>query len=460
MNVSPELIERYDRPGPRYTSYPTAVEFDASFPEAEYRAHLARASLPTQEPLSLYVHLPFCRKRCSFCGCNVVITDKQDVVEKYLGYLHREIEMLSAQLGDRRIVTQYHWGGGTPTYLSEAQMQALHAKVAEHFSIDPQGELSVEADPRVTTRGQLEMLRSLGFNRLSLGVQDFDAEVQAAINRTQDVDATKALFFYARERGFESINVDLVYGLPMQTRGGFTKTLEHLTQMRPDRVALYSYAYVPWLKGNQKRIEVSQLPQPRAKLGLFCLARNALVDAGYRSIGMDHFALPNDEMARASEDGTLHRNFMGYTVENGTDMVGVGVSAIGDVRGAFVQNEKKLSRYYSALDEGRFPIERGYRLDADDEVRRAVIAELMCNFRIPIPAIERRFDLEFAAYFADELDNLRAPGGPVEDGFVELHPERIDVVGNGRLFVRNVAMLFDAHLDARQAGRPRFSQTV
>ena len=460
LPVSVELLQRYDRPGPRYTSYPTAVEFDEGFSQAEYREHLARANQTPDQALSLYVHLPFCRDRCSFCGCNVIITSQREVVDRYLDHLHREIDLLAAHLPDRRRVTQYHWGGGTPTQLEADQMLALQAKVTEHFEIAPDAEVAVEADPRVTSHEKLDLLRELGFNRLSLGVQDLDPKVQAAINRTQDVGTTIALFEHARRIGFGSINIDLIYGLPLQTQTAFRRTVDQVIAMRPDRLALYSYAYVPWIQRNQKRIDPDQLPEPAAKLELFCVARNALIEAGYEAIGMDHFALPQDEMAQASRDRVLHRNFMGYTVKMGTDMIGVGTSAIGDVAGAFAQNTKKLNRYYAALETGRFPIERGYRLDDDDQIRRAVIAEIMCNFRVRIPEIEERFGIDFHEFFRHELGELMAEDGPVAHEFVRLTPDRIDVVGHGQLFVRNVAMIFDTHLRRRRSEQPVFSRTV
>lgn len=458
--VTVELLRKYDRPGPRYTSYPTAVEFSESFTERDYRDHLAAANRAAGEPLSLYVHLPFCEERCSFCGCNVVVTKKHHVAAGYLQYLHREIDMLAACLPDRRRVSQYHWGGGTPTYLSVEEIAALHRKIESHFEIEPDGEIAIEVDPRVTTLEQMDLLRSLGWNRLSMGVQDFDLAVQEAVNRVQSVEETRRIFDHGRALGFHSINIDLIYGLPLQTPEQFGTTVDVVIGMRPDRVAVYSYAYVPWIKGNQKKIDPQQLPTADAKLELFCVARNKFLDAGYVAIGMDHFALPGDEMAEASRSRTLHRNFMGYTVKMGSDMLGVGTSAIGDVSGAFAQNEKKLSTYYQALDAGKFPIERGYRLDDDDRLRREVIAQIMCNFHLRKAMIEQRFGVRFDQYFARELAELAAADGPVDHGFVELHPDRLEVVGNGRLFVRNVAMVFDRYLRQKSGDQPVFSRTV
>ena len=451
------LIRRYDRPGPRYTSYPTAVEFNAAFDETAYRAQLSRAAA-SDDPLSLYLHLPFCEERCSFCGCSVIITKKHEVAEHYLEYLRRELDMLAAALGSRRRVVQYHWGGGTPTYLSIAQMKALQAVVTERFEIQPGAEVAIEVDPRVTTLEQLSLLAELGFNRLSFGVQDFTPEVQVAVNRIQSEALTRALFEEARRLGFHSINLDLIYGLPFQTRASFGRTVDAVVSMRPDRVAVYSYAHVPWIRGNQKKIDPADLPEPERKVELFVEAMERFRAAGYQQIGMDHFALPDDELARASAAGTLHRNFMGYTTRPAPDLVAAGVSGIGDVSSAFAQNTKKLSAYYAAIDGGRFPIERGYMLDDDDRVRRAVISTLMCNFRVNLRDIESRFGIVFPAYFARELDELSA--GAAADGFATLATDRIEVTPLGRLFVRNIAMVFDRYLRERPAGKPVFSRTV
>jgi oxygen-independent coproporphyrinogen III oxidase len=458
FDVTVDLLRKYDRHGPRYTSYPTAVEFHPRFDATAYRAHLAEAASNPGHPLSLYVHLPFCEERCTFCGCMVVITKKRDVAATYLEYLKREIAMLGAALSGRRRVVQYHWGGGTPTYLSPAQMADLHEAVATHFDIDPDGEAAIEVDPRVTTFEQLDLLRRLGFNRLSMGVQDFTPAVQAAVNRVQPVEMTRALFDHARGLGFASINVDLIYGLPLQTRASFATTVDTVLAMRPDRVAVYSMALVPWLRAHQKRLPMADLPGPEAKLELFVEALRRFVAAGYRQIGMDHFALPDDELAKASEAGRLHRNFMGYTTRPAPDMVGVGVSSIGDVSGAFAQNVKPLAAYYDALDAGRFPIERGHRLDRDDHVRRFVITELMCNFRVRQADLCERFGVAFPLYFALEIDELLR--GPVADGFLRITSDGLEVTANGRLFVRNIAMHFDRYLRHTTSAAPAFSKTI
>ena len=453
-----DLLRRYDKPGPRYTSYPTAVEFHDGFREGEYRARLADAARAVDDPLSVYIHLPFCRERCSFCGCMVIITKKHEVAARYLDYLEREIVMLADALAGRRRVVQYHWGGGTPTYLSVAEMESLHAAVTRYFDVQPGAEVGVEVDPRVTTTEQLAVLRQLGFNRVSLGVQDFTPEVQEAVNRIQPEDLTRRLFDDARRLGYESINIDLIYGLPLQTPESFGRAVDAVVSMRPDRVAAYSYAHVPWIRGNQKRIDPAMLPTGERKLELFGAVMDRFLAAGYVQIGMDHFALPHDDLARASAARRLHRNFMGYTTKPATDMVGLGVSAIGDVAGAFVQNTKKLSTYYADLDAGRFPVERGYLLDADDRLRRALITELMCNFRVDPAALEARFNIAFDDYFAAELRELAA--GPMADGLIERQSDGFEVTAPGRLLVRNIAMIFDRHLRARTAQTPVFSRTI
>lgn len=453
------LIERYDRPGPRYTSYPTAVEFHSGFGDEEYRARLAVAGAARDQPLSLYVHLPFCESRCAYCGCAVVATRKHEVAATYLGYLEREIAMLAAALGERRRVVQYHWGGGTPTYLSVEQIARLDAIVERHFDVAPDAERAIEIDPRVTTREQIALLRRLGFNRLSFGVQDFAPAVQQAIQRHQTEAETRDLFWAARETGFDSINFDLVYGLPKQTVRSFESTLDAVIELLPDRIAIYSYAHVPWLRPNQKAIDPLDLPDAQVKRQLVGSAIKILSTAGYESIGMDHFARPDDELAAASREHRLHRNFMGYTTRLAPDSVAVGVSAIGDAAGAFSQNHKSLARYYEAIDAGRFPVERGYALTEDDRLRRFVIAELMCNFQVDRTEVRDRFGVDLREYFAAELDTLGGTDGPVADGLLEAPPEGLRVTPRGRLFVRNICMAFDRYLGAHQ-GRPVFSRTI
>lgn len=453
------LVRQYDKPGPRYTSYPTAVEFNASFDEAAYRGRLQAAAHHVDQPLSLYVHLPFCEERCSYCGCAMIATRNRQVATKYLPYLEREMALLSEALGDRRRVVQLHWGGGTPTYFTCDELRWLRGAVGRYFDVDPAAECAIEVDPRVTTGEQLQTLRELGFNRLSMGVQDLEAEVQAAIGRHQSENQTRGAYDFARSAGFSSVNVDLVYGLPRQGLASFTRTVDTIVAMRPERIAVYSYAHVPWMRPHQKKILQSDLPTPALKLELIGAATETFLRAGYVAIGMDHFALPDDELAVATRERRLHRNFMGYTTHPAPDVIGIGMSAIGDVCGAFAQNVKKLPAYYTALDEGRFPIERGYALNADDLVRREVITEMMCNFYVDFAAIRARHGVEFASYFASEIEALNEAGGPVTDGLLEIGSDTMTVTARGRLFVRTICMQFDKYLPAHR-GQAVFSRTV
>jgi oxygen-independent coproporphyrinogen-3 oxidase len=453
------LIRQYDRPGPRYTSYPTAVEFHEAFDEQAYRARLEQASALAAQPVSLYVHLPFCAERCSYCGCMMIATSSRAIVDRYLGYLEREIAMLAGRLGERRRIAQLHWGGGTPTHLPVESLRRLHRVLGSHFALDEAAEQAIEVDPRVTTPAQLSVLRELGFTRLSMGVQDFDPAVQEAIGRRQSEELTRDLYGYARSVGFESINLDLVYGLPRQNLATFGRTLGSVVEMAPDRVAVYSYAHVPWLRPHQKRIDTAHLPDAELKFELIGAAVDAFAGAGYLAIGMDHFARPDDDLAAAAREHRLHRNFMGYTTRPATDMIGLGVSAIGDLRGAYAQNAKKLTSYYAALDNGRLPIERGYALSDDDLVRRHVITELMCNFRVERSTVARTFGVDFHDYFGPELEALQAPGGPAGDGFVRVTGDGVEVTGHGRLFVRTVCMVFDRYLATHQGTR-LFSRTI
>ena len=453
-----DLLAKYDRPGPRYTSYPTAIEFHEGFTPQRYLEKLDEAARSPEAPLSLYVHLPFCRERCSFCGCNVIITQKPGVADAYLDDLEREVALVAERLGKRKRVVQYHWGGGTPTYLTVEQMRRVWGFFASRFTLDPGAEIAIEVDPRVTTRRQSELLKELGFNRISMGVQDFDSDVQEAVNRYQTFNQTRDLHLYLRELGMESINFDFIYGLPHQTPKTFRETISLALELRPDRVACYSYAFVPWIKAHQKAIRLEDLPPREVKLELFGIAHELFTGAGYRQIGMDHFALESDSLAVAARERTLFRNFMGYTTHPAKDSIGFGVSSIGDLGGAFAQNTKKLNRYKDALDQGLPPIERGFERSRDDELRRDVIQSLMCNFHLDIRAIEREYQIDFADYFRDSL--ARLDEGPVAHGFVRRNAEEINVTEAGQLFVRNVCMEFDAYLDKREGEKPIFSRTV
>ncbi len=459
FTVTEETLRRFDKPGPRYTSYPTAVEFHEGVGEAAYRDRLGEADTQGQEaPLSLYTHLPFCEHRCLFCGCHVVITPHLDIAAKYLSYLKREIDLAGPLLSERNTVAQLQWGGGTPTYFSPDQLTELYEHIQQYFTFQEGAEIAIEVDPRVTTEEHLDRLVSLGFNRLSMGVQDLTPEVQEAITRGQTAEQTRSLIDYARKVGFtEGINVDLIYGLPRQQLDTFEENLRQIIDMRPDRVAVYSFAYVPWIKGHQKKLDESELPSADLKFQLYLRAMERFLEAGYEPIGMDHFALPDDELAQAARNRRLHRNFMGYTVKPASDMVAFGVSGIGDVQRGYFQNEKKLSTYYEAIDEGRLPVSKGYLLDEDDRIRRYVITQLMCNFQVEKAKVTDLFGLVFDEYFATSMRQLEEP---LDAGFVEVTDDAVTVTDSGRLFVRNVCMAFDRYMEAKRQDKPIFSRTV
>ena len=456
-----ELLRRYDRPGPRYTSYPTAPRFNDAFGEAELReAAMASNGDPIPRRLSLYVHVPFCMSPCFYCGCNRIITRDLARGEAYLARLYREIALV-AELFDRdREVIQLHFGGGTPNFLSPAQLSevvdALRAQF--HFSGHRDRDISIELDPRFIGPAEVAELAQVGFNRASLGVQDFDPAVQAAVNRVQTVEETFAVVDACRANGFRSVNLDLIYGLPLQTREGFGRTLDLVLQARPDRLAVYSYAHLPHMFRPQKQIDEAQLPDAETKLGLLQLAIERLTDAGYVYVGMDHFALPDDDLARAQERGGLHRNFMGYTTHADTDLIGLGVSAISHIGDTFSQNPRDLPSWQIGLDEGRLPVFRGLRLDEDDCLRADLIQRLMCQGQIPVGALERRYLINFADYFSDALDRLHPL---VEDGLVRVEADRITATSRGRLLLRNIAMCFDRYLNQPDApAAPRFSRAI
>lgn len=450
-----DLIRRYDVSGPRYTSYPTADRFHEGFGPAEYRQVLeARRATRPRDPLSLYVHVPFCDTLCYYCACNKVITRDRTRSAKYVRYVAREIDEIASALaapGPRAPVEQLHFGGGTPTYLSRDEMETMFAALRSAFAFAPDIEASIEVDPRKADAAQVAFLGSLGFNRISIGVQDFDPVVQRAVNRLQSVEVTRTVVEAARANGFASVNLDLIYGLPKQTVAGFSTTLDRVIDLSPDRIALYAYAHVPHLFKPQRRIATEELPPPSDKLAILALAVERLGAAGYVYIGMDHFAKPGDDLARAQRERRLHRNFQGYSTKPDCDLVAFGISAIGKIGNAYVQNVRTLDEYYDRLDGGTLPAFRGYALTGDDAIRRDAIGRLMCDFDLPIPEFEARHGVAFSRAFAAELVAL-AP--LVEDGLVEVSPRRIRVTDRGRMVVRAVAMVFDRHLrEARAAAR-------
>jgi oxygen-independent coproporphyrinogen III oxidase len=456
LQVTPELLARYDKPGPRYTSYPTAPQFSTEFGPESYAERLKMANARSGEPLSVYCHIPFCDHRCLYCGCHVIITQRDDVVEKYLNYMKREVDRVTSHMPARRDVVQLHWGGGTPTHLTPDQMEELYAHLLSRFHLLPEAEVAMEVDPRVTTSAHIAAMKRLGFNRLSLGVQDFTPAVQEAVERNQTYEETAALIEEARRAGFTEFNLDLIYGLPLQTVDTFRATVERVVGLRPGRVAVYSYAHVPWIRPQQKRIHEEDLPRPETKFALFAAANEIFTAAGYQRIGMDHFALPEDELARARDRGALTRNFMGYTVRQGTDLVAFGVSGIGEVGGAFVQNVKKLSDYYRVLDTEHLPVDRGYVLNEDDRIRRFVILSLMCNFEVDLDLLRARFGVDYDAYFAPEIGRLEST---IEPGFLRRTPQKLAVTPLGSLFIRNICMVFDRYL-VPSAEKPIYSRTI
>ncbi|MBM5812909.1 MAG: oxygen-independent coproporphyrinogen III oxidase [Gammaproteobacteria bacterium] len=454
------LLRRYDRPGPRYTSYPTAPQFKADFGEAEFRACAARSNGdPIPRPLSLYLHVPFCVSPCFYCACNRIVTRDLSRGAAYVLRLLREIEYVAPLFARDRDVIQLHLGGGTPNFLSPAQIGELLQCLGRqfHFSSSPDRDFSIELDPRTVSAAAIGEYAALGLNRASFGVQDFDPEVQQAVNRIQSVAETLAVMEACRAHGFRSINIDLIYGLPKQTRAGFGRTLEAVIAARPDRLAVYSYAHLPELFKPQRQIEASQLPTPEDKLGLLQLAIERLSAAGYHYIGMDHFALPGDDLAVAQGRGGLRRNFMGYTTHAQTDLIGLGASSISAIGDCFSQNYRDLPDWEAALDAGRLPVWRGLQLSDDDLLRADVIQRLMCQGRIDIALLEDRHDIDFADYFADALRQL----GPLQaDGLVEVGAEAIVATSRGRLLLRIIAMCFDRYLQRPQSQPARFSKAI
>jgi oxygen-independent coproporphyrinogen III oxidase len=440
-----DLIRRYDRNGPRYTSYPTAVQFHTGFGVDAYRKAAALSNAPPLTPLSLYVHVPFCASPCFYCGCNKIITRDTGKAAVYLDYLYREIAMQSPLLDRTRTVEQLHFGGGTPTFLSLKQLAELLDTLHANFGLTSADtrEYSIEIDPRTLTPESLPALAQMGFNRVSLGVQDFDADVQKAVNRVQSVESTLRAIDDAHANGFNSVSVDLIYGLPKQTVASFARTLDTILKARPNRLAVYGYAHMPRMFKPQKRIIEADLPSPATRLQLLGLTIEKLTAAGYVYIGMDHFALPDDELVRAQQAGTLHRNFQGYSTKAECDLLALGVSSIGKLANTYSQNAKTLPEYYAALDAGRLPIQRGLELNHDDLIRRDVIQHIMCQGTLDFAAIEKQFNLNFASYFAAELEQLRPFA---TDGLIDSTPERITVTAAGRLLLRNIAMVFDAYL--------------
>ncbi|WP_295884254.1 oxygen-independent coproporphyrinogen III oxidase [uncultured Thiohalocapsa sp.] len=452
-----DLIKRYDQSGPRYTSYPTAVEFDPAFDAGRY-AEVCRETNASARPLSLYFHIPFCDTVCFYCACNKIATKDRTLVQPYLDRVYQEMAMQSALFDDDRVVEQLHWGGGTPTFISHDQMRELMDQTRRHFKLsdDEHGEFSIEIDPREATRDTVKLLREIGFNRMSLGVQDFDPRVQQAVNRIQSEAETMAVLEAARAEGFRSISIDLIYGLPHQTAESFMGTVERIIAVGPDRLSVFNYAHLPTRFMPQRRINDDDLPRPEVKLEILQATTERLTEAGWLYIGMDHFARPDDELARAQRDGTLYRNFQGYSTHADCDLIGLGVTSIGKVGKTYGQNRRELDAYYEDIDAGRLPVFRGIELNRDDEIRRDVITRLICHFRLDFADVERTWGIDFHDYFGRSLAKL---DGMQQDGLLKVDQHGIGVLPKGRLLIRNICMAFDAYLEAKQ-GPVGFSKVI
>ncbi len=454
VNVPRALLDKYNKPGPRYTSYPTVPVWSADFGGDDYLAALARLADSPDDELSLYMHLPYCMKRCHYCGCNSEVSHDPGDFDSYLDLVEKEVDMIASVIGPGRRAVQVHWGGGTPNYMRPQQLDRAYGILAEVFAIDPAGEISIECDPRLGTPEQLAHLQQIGFNRISMGVQDFDKPVQQAIGRVQSEKRTIGLYHACRELEFDSVNLDMVFGLPKQTSETFARTLDTIIGLGPDRVACFSYAHVPWVKSNQKNIDESLLPDAYAKFDLFQQAIDTFAAAGYDWVGMDHFAKRDDELAVALRERRLHRNFMGYTTRPAPHMLAFGASSISEVAGSFIQNDADLAAYADGISAGRLPVVRGHRLTDDDLLRRAAILNLMCNLELPF-AMEigdSRVDRDLAP----ELERL-APYA--DEGFIEIGSDRVTVTELGRFFIRNICMELDAYL-GRSGDKPLFSKTI
>jgi len=456
MLMDKNTLQKYDVPGPRYTSYPTAPQWSGDV-NADIYALALKAFGRNDKSLSLYIHIPFCEQLCYFCACNKVIRAKdQKVGDEFLNHLFKEIDVVAGHINNRKLIRQLHWGGGTPTYLSEAQIERLFSKIQSVFDIDLKEEIAIEIDPRTVTEEKLRTLRRLGFNRISMGVQDFDDKVQDDINRIQPYDQVAQVHQWCRDLKFESVNYDLIYGLPYQTMDTFKKTVDLVIGLRPDRIALYSFAYVPWLSKPQNKFNLDAIAVHDEKLDIFIQSRENLLAHGYQAIAMDHFALNTDAMAKAFNEGTLYRNFMGYTLRPADEFIGLGPSAIGFLEKTYVQNIKILPEYYEAITQGRLPVERGKQLSQDDQVRQWVINSLMCQFQVDKQLFFDTFGYEFEDYFLNEDKHVH---DCIEDGLITENQQCIQVTDLGKIFIRNVCMGFDYYLKAKN-GHQRFSRTV
>nr|WP_315476445.1 oxygen-independent coproporphyrinogen III oxidase [uncultured Undibacterium sp.] len=451
LEISEELIRRFDSLGPRYTSYPTADRFHTDFNETAYIQYLEqRNQAVNKPPLSLYIHIPFCASLCYYCACNKVITKDRSKSAIYLSYLARELQLVKQHLSTRETISQLHLGGGTPTFLSEDEMRGLMTMLRDNFDFAADAEISIEIDPRTVTAETLQLLADVGFNRTSLGVQDFDEQVQIAVHRIQPYDMVEKCITQSREVGFQSINFDLIYGLPKQSLESFSRTLDQVIALSPARIALYNYAHLPTRFKPQRRINEADLPSAEQRLQIFLMSLRRLLAEGYVYIGLDHFAKPDDSLALAVKDKSLHRNFQGYTTRADCDLIALGLSSIGKIGASYVQNLRTLDEYYAALDQNKLPVEKGFHLNADDLLRREIIMDLMCSTKLDIPSIEKTYDIKFEEYFASELARVRTY---VDEGLMSIDKSAVSVTAKGRMFVRAFSMVFDQYLSRQSSAK-------
>ena len=456
MELDPALLEKYSKPGPRYTSYPTAPYFSEGFGEAMWKDEISSTQTQGRD-LSLYVHIPFCDTLCYYCGCNMVATRKYEKAEQYLSLLYQEIDRIAEMVRSGRVARQVHWGGGTPTFLHPEDIRKLFGHLRSRFVIAEDAEVGCEVDPRELTRDHVIALKESGFNRLSLGVQDLDSTVQHAVNRVQSESLIREVYGWMREAGFTSINMDLMVGLPFQSVESFSVTLDKIIDMAPDRLAVFSYAHVPWMKKHQKLIKESSLPDFQTRIALQQMILDRLTEAGYVYIGMDHYARPDDELVVAQRNKTLYRNFQGYTTNKDCDIYAFGVSAISQTDEVYVQNAKNLAEYQKRIKDGHLATERGLRISRDDRIRRDAILSIMCDLELDRAAFASKWQIDFDNYFAESLHDLTEVE---KDGLVQIQPDWIKVTDIGRIFLRNIAMCFDAYLKQPAEEKPRYSRTV
>lgn len=457
FEIDLKKFKKYDKPGPRYTSYPTAPQFNERFTHEEYLDEIVKTNYGQNLPdLSLYFHLPYCDTLCYFCGCNMIITRNRDRIKEYNSYVKKEIDLLRQYLLSDRQVSQHHWGGGTPTHLNPDEINDLAGYINKSFNFKPESENSCEIDPRELTKAHLEALRNNGFNRISMGVQDFNEKVQKAVNRIQPEDITRQTVQWVRELGFQSINLDLIYGLPFQTVDDFSVTVDKIIDISPDRLAVFNYAHVPWMKKHMALIHPEDIPAPEVKLEILKMTIEKLTSAGYDFIGMDHFAKPDDELSVAMREKKLYRNFQGYSTNAGADLYAMGITSISQLKNIYAQNYKTEKEYFTAIDNGILPTAKGYRLSEDDHIRHEVIMKLMCNFELDFKEIETQFRIDFNKYFAWGLSNLSEMQ---KDDLLELDENRLKVKNMGRMLIRNIAMNFDGYIE-RKEDKAKYSRTV